>query len=71
MENQTLFPLGDGRPQPMKATALAVADAARLLGLPPELVQADIEEGAPVGADGTINLVSYAAWLNQKDAHGD
>jgi hypothetical protein len=71
MQNPTLFPMGDGRPSPLKPAALAVPDAARLLGLPLELVQADIEEGAPVGADGTINLVNYAAWLNFKDAHGD
>lgn len=26
-------------------------------------VRADIDAGAPVNADGTINLVRYAAWL--------
>jgi|WetSurMetagenome_2_1015567.scaffolds.fasta_scaffold793141_1 hypothetical protein len=71
MENQTLFPIGDGRPQPVNAKALTVAEAARLLQVPAELIQADIEEGAPVGPDGTIHLVQYAAWLNAKDAHGD
>jgi len=46
-----------------------VADAARLLsaagGRPvtPEQIQADIEAGMPTNADGTINLVQYAAWL--------
>ena len=29
----------------------------------PERVQADLENGAPRNADGTINLVAYAAWL--------
>jgi hypothetical protein len=29
----------------------------------PEEVQADIEAGAPVGTDGRMNLVYYAAWL--------
>jgi len=71
MQDGTLFPIGSDRPPPLKPAALSVPDAARLLGLPPDLVQADIEEGAPVGPDGTINLVSYAAWLNLKDAHGD
>ena len=28
-----------------------------------EAVKADIDAGAPVGADGRMNLVNYAAWL--------
>jgi hypothetical protein len=71
MPDSTLFPMGSDRPPPLKPAALAVADAAQLLGLPADLIQADIDEGAPVGPDGTINLVSYAAWLNKRDAHGD
>ena len=49
--------------------ALSVEEAARMLSaaggkrITPEQVQADIEAGAPVGADGRINLVHYAAWL--------
>jgi hypothetical protein len=27
------------------------------------MLQADIEAGAPTNADGTMNLVNYAAWL--------
>ncbi len=29
----------------------------------PSMLEADVREGAPVNADGTINLVHYAAWL--------
>jgi hypothetical protein len=49
--------------------ALQIADAARLLtragGRPIETaqLQADIDAGAPTNADGTLNLVHYAAWL--------
>ena len=35
------------------------------------MVCADIEAGAPTNADGTINLVHYAAWLVRKVARGD
>jgi hypothetical protein len=60
--------MGGDRPPPLKPASLTVTDAARLLGLPEGLIQADIDEGVPVGPDGTINLVNYAAWLN---SHGD
>lgn len=57
---------GTGAVNPM---ALTVEELARLLtaagGLrvTPEQVRADLEAGAPVGRDGRINLVHYAAWL--------
>jgi len=53
----------------LNPTALPVADAARLLSaaggtrVTAELIQADIDAGAPTNADGTINLVGYATWL--------
>ena len=53
----------------LNPTALPVADAARLLSaaggqrVTVEMLQADIEAGAPTNADGTINLVHLAAWL--------
>jgi hypothetical protein len=34
-----------------------------------EMVQADIDEGAPVNADGTINIVNYACWLLRGMGH--
>jgi hypothetical protein len=49
--------------------ALGVADAARVLtrmgGKPvtEEMLRADMAAGAPTNANGTINLVHYAAWL--------
>lgn len=58
----------NGKPA-LSPTSLTVADAARLLtraaGQPVTAVmlQADLEAGAPANADGTINLVHYAAWL--------
>ena len=36
-----------------------------------ERLQADIEAGAPVNADGTVNLVHYAAWLAREADSGD
>lgn len=36
------------------------------LGFPemtPEMLQRDVEDGAPVNADGTFNLVHYMAWM--------
>jgi len=51
--------------------ALPVQDAARALGLSVETVREDIAAGAPTNADGTLNLVHYAAWLNGKIADGD
>ena len=51
--------------------ALAVEDAARALGLSVDAIRQDIAEGAPTNADGTVNLVHYAAWLNGKLADGD
>ena len=44
--------------------ALTAEGAARLLGITDEQMRADLDAGAPTNADGTINLVHYAAWLN-------
>lgn len=50
-------------------TAIAVEDAARLLGaaagqhVSVEMVLADIDAGAPVNGDGSFNLIHYAAWI--------
>ena len=56
--------------------ALRLADMARILtasGPKPvtvEMLEADIEDGAPVNADGTLNLVQYVAWLVKEMASG-
>ena len=53
----------------LNPAALGVADAALVLtrigGKPvtEEMLRADIDAGAPTNANGTINLVHYAAWL--------
>ena len=54
---------------PINPGSLTVAEVARLLSagggrkVTPEQVQADLDAGAPVNANGTINLVHYTAWL--------
>lgn len=61
----------------LQPTALTVKGASDLLtavwGKPvtEEMVRKDIEAGAPVNADGTINLIHYAAWLARERARGD
>jgi len=61
----------------LSPTSLTVADAARLLtkagGQPVsvEMIEADRAAGAPANADGTINLVHYAAWLVREMASRD
>ncbi len=47
----------------LKPSALTVEMAAKMLGLPAEIVRKHIEQGMPIAADGTINLVNYGAWL--------
>jgi hypothetical protein len=53
----------------LSLTSLTLANAALLfskVGGQPirvEMIQADLAAGAPANADGTLNLVHYAAWL--------
>ncbi len=53
----------------IKITALSKDDTVRILHkagsrrITAELLDEDIEAGAPVNPDGTINLIHYAAWL--------
>lgn len=55
----------------LNPAAVAVADAAMLLSttgrcnVTAEMLTADIKAGAPTNADGTINLLHYAAWLTR------
>ncbi|GIV04151.1 MAG: hypothetical protein KatS3mg015_2981 [Fimbriimonadales bacterium] len=64
-------------PGGLNPNALALADAARLLAkaggwpITVEMLRADIDAGAPANADGTINLVHYAAWLVKEMGRGD
>ena len=60
-----------------RITALTPAQAAKILAaagsrrITEAMVRADIEAGAPTNADGTLNLIHYAAWLAKEAAHGD
>ena len=50
--------------------ALTPETAAKMLGLQVDIVRKHISQGAPVAADGTINLVNYCAWINSRITHG-
>ena len=56
-------PPADG---PVNPTALTVEQLARMLAVPAEKVRDHVAAGTPVAADGTVNLVHYAAWLNRE-----
>jgi hypothetical protein len=64
-------------PGGLNPNALSVANAARLLTkaggerVTEEMIQDDLAAGAPANADGTINLVHYAAWLVKEMSGGD
>jgi hypothetical protein len=62
----------------LNPTALALADAARLLSaaggraVSMEMLDSDLAAGAPRNPDGTLNLIAYAAWLvKEMSARGD
>lgn len=46
------------------SAAMPVEEAAKALGIAEDVLRNDMATGAPANADGTINLVHYAAWLN-------
>lgn len=56
--------------------ALPIFDAAKLLSkaggrvIRADQIEADIAAGAPTNGDGTINLISYTAWLVQLQERG-
>ena len=56
----------------MNPAALSLTDAAKVLSaaggqrVTIEMLQEDVAAGAPTNADGTINLLHYAAWLNRE-----
>jgi hypothetical protein len=72
-------PVPDGQPSraALNPTALSVEHAARVLAtvgrqsISEAMIELDIAEGAPTNADGTLNLVHYAAWLVKEMAGGD
>ena len=58
----------------LQPAALSIGSAVKLLmavggrTVTEEMVRRDIEAGAPVNPDGTVNLIHYAAWLVKKEA---
>ncbi len=64
-------------PPRLSPTAMSMADAAKLLTavgaakVTEEMLREDLGFGAPANADGTLNLVHYAAWLVREVARGD
>jgi len=61
----------------LNPASLAIADAALVLSkaggqlVSEEAIRQDIEDGAPMNPDGTLNLVLYAAWLVGEMGRGD
>ena len=61
----------------LSPSAMTLEQAARVLAAvgaryaTVENLRRDLEAGAPVNADGTVNLVHYAAWLARESARGD
>jgi len=59
----------DRQAGPLNPKALRLADMARILSasgprpVTAEMLQVDLANGAPTNADGTMNLIYYAAWL--------
>lgn len=61
---------------PVSPTSLTIEELARLLTaaggktVTAEMLRQDIDAGAPVGKDGRVNLVNYAAWLAKEAQTG-
>jgi len=66
-----------GQNQPVDPNRLTPEQAAKILSaaakirIPLEQIAEDIEAGAPRNADGTLNLVHYAAWIVKELGRGD
>ena len=64
-------------PSPIDPNRLSIEQAVKMLSavgkiqITREQLLADIEAGAPHNADGTINLVHYAAWIVKEMGRGD
>jgi hypothetical protein len=65
------------RNEKVDPTRLSIEQAAKLLSaayrerIEPEKIRLDIQSGAPVNADGTINLVHYGAWQAKEMGRGE
>jgi hypothetical protein len=58
-------------------TKLSIEQAAKLLSaayrerIEPEKIRLDLQNGAPMNVDGTINLVYYSAWQAKEMGRGE
>jgi hypothetical protein len=57
-------PENDPESRPLNPAAVGLDQLARLLGVPMDVLCRHVAQGAPTNANGSINLVHYAAWLN-------
>lgn len=57
--------------QAFDPSALSMPVAAKVLGLHEATLRKHVDEGLPLNADGSLNLVTYAAWLNGTDEGSD
>ena len=64
-----LNPIDPNRLSPEQAAKLL--SAAAKIRIPVEQIQEDLKSGAPRNADGTINLVHYAAWMVKEMGRGE
>jgi len=64
-------PSAPGGPGAVNPAALTVEQLARMLGVPEDAIRRHVAAGAPASADGRMNLVHYAAWLNRELARDD
>ena len=62
---------------PVDPTRLTIEQAAKLLSaayrerIDVQKLRVDIQAGAPVNVDGTLNLVHYAAWQAKEMGRGE
>lgn len=59
------LPPDDAPNGPLNPSAVPLEQLARMLGLPTDHLCRHVAEGAPTNANGSINLIHYAAWLNR------
>ena len=67
----------DGNRENLNPNAMTVEQVAKLLSnlarrqIPAAHIAADVDDGAPTNADGTINVLHYTAWLLGEMQRGD
>ena len=64
-------PSAPGGAGAVNPAALTIEQLARMLAVPEETIRRHLAAGAPASADGRVNLVHYAAWLNKELARDD